>query len=91
MNTPQSVKWTREEIEQKVVAIIAEKLDVDRQRIRLDSVLMTDLPMDSLEMVEIAMTCEDEFEIKVLEEVKFQTVGDIVAYVASKTAEVKTA
>jgi acyl carrier protein len=90
MSAPQKVTWTREAVEQKVIEIIAEKLDVDRDRVKLDSRFLTDLPMDSLDFVEIEMTCEDEFDVKVPEGARFQTVGEIVAHIMSQISDTKT-
>ena len=89
MTAPQKVKWTPEAVEQKVIQIVAEELDVEPDKVRLDSRFLTDLPTDSLEMIQIAMTCEDEFEINMPQEVELQTVGEIVAYVTSQLSETK--
>ena len=72
---------------EKVVAIIAEHLDVeDVEGITLETSLMKDLDADSLDAVEIMMGLEDEFEITIPDEEaeKFENIGDIVKYVESQ-------
>jgi len=70
----------------KVKEIIAEQLDVEVERIKMETSLMKDLEADSLDAVEIMMALEDEFEIEVPDEdaEKFANIGDIVKYVEAK-------
>ncbi len=70
----------------KVKEIIAEQLDVEVERITMETSLMKDLEADSLDAVEIMMALEDEFEIEVPDEdaEKFANIGDIVKYVEAK-------
>lgn len=73
---------------EKVVAIIADHLDVeDVEGITAETSLMKDLDADSLDAVEIMMALEDEFEITVPDEEaeKFENIGDIVKFVEEKT------
>ncbi len=72
----------------KVKEIIAEQLDVEMERITLETSLMKDLEADSLDAVEIMMALEDEFEIEVPDEDAegFKNIGDIVKYVEAKLA-----
>ena len=72
----------------KVKEIIAEQLDVEMERITLETSLMRDLEADSLDAVEIMMALEDEFEIEVPDEDAegFKNIGDIVKYVEAKLA-----
>ena len=73
---------------EKVVAIIADHLDVeDVEGVTLETSLMKDLDADSLDAVEIMMALEDEFDITIPDEEaeKFENIGNIVAYIEEKT------
>ena len=50
----------------------------------MDSVLATDLGVDSLNMMLLAITVEDEFKIRFNSDAKLETVKDIVDYVEAK-------
>ncbi|MBQ2717371.1 MAG: acyl carrier protein [Clostridia bacterium] len=64
----------------KVASFLSEQLGVDEDSIKMDSKIIDDLKADSLDVVELLMTLEDEFDIVVSEEEasNLQTVGDIV-------------
>lgn len=66
----------------KVIDILAKQLQVDRSKITEDSNIMENLGADSLDVVEISMAIEQEFNISVADEeiVNFKTPKDIVAY-----------
>ena len=73
---------------EKVVAIIADHLDVeDVEGVTKETSLMKDLDADSLDAVEIMMSLEDEFDITIPDEdaEKFENIGNIVAYIEEKT------
>ena len=67
----------------KVREIICEQFDVDEESVTLDTDIREDLDADSLDMVDLVMSFEDEFKIEVpdsaIETVK--TVGDIVKFI----------
>jgi acyl carrier protein len=71
----------------KLKEIIAEQLQVDQSEIKQDTSLLKDLEADSLDAVEIIMAIEDEFGIEIPDEdaESFNTIGDIVKYVETKT------
>ncbi len=71
------------EIENKVKAIIVDKLGVEESEVTLDANFSSDLNADSLDTVELIMDFEKEFSITIPEEdaEKISTVGDAVAYV----------
>jgi len=71
---------TRDEIEKRVVEMIAQQLGVNREEIRRETNFLTDLNADSLDIVEIIMELEEEFQIKIpdAEQEKIQTVGQAV-------------
>ena len=65
---------------EKLKKVIAEVLSVDPDEITMDSTFVDDLGADSLDVVEMLMSLEEEFNITVPEEdaVNIKTVGDIV-------------
>ena len=65
---------------EKVKGIIAERLEIDEEDIALEDNLESDLDMDSLDIVEMAITCEEEFGIEISDNEieKIRTVGDLV-------------
>lgn len=73
-------------IEDKVKKIIAEKLDVDIGDVVPEASLIDDLGADSLAIVELIMTMEEEFDIEVPDEdaEKLATVKEAVAYIIEK-------
>lgn len=71
---------TPDEIFDRVRTIIAEKLGVEEDEITMDSNLTEDLGADSLDLVDLVMAFEDEFNTKVDDDQieNISTVGDIV-------------
>ena len=71
---------------EKVQKILAEQLELDADEITLDSSLVEDLGIDSLDFVDIVMSLEDEFDTEFPEEdmAVIKTVGDIVKYIEDK-------
>ncbi|MDO9262488.1 MAG: acyl carrier protein [Desulfosalsimonadaceae bacterium] len=74
-------------IEDKVKKIIAEKLNVDIGDVVPQASLIDDLGADSLAIVELIMTMEEEFDIEVPDEdaEKLATVQKAIDYIISKT------
>lgn len=79
-------KMSAEEILEKVVEIVTEKLGVDAEEVTLDSDLTEDLGADSLDLVDLVMAFEDEFGVKVEDEdvENIVTIGDIVDYISKE-------
>lgn len=75
------------EIENKVKAIIVEKLGVEESKVTLDANFQNDLNADSLDTVELIMEFEKEFNISIPDEdtEKISTVGDAIKYVEEAT------
>ncbi len=71
------------EIENKVRAIIVDKLGVEESEVTLDANFSSDLNADSLDTVELIMEFEKEFGITIPDEdtEKIATVGDAIKYV----------
>ena len=53
---------------EKLREIISEQLDVDIDRISMDTHIINDLSADSLDLVELMMTLEDEFDLVITDE-----------------------
>ena len=72
------------EIEEKVVQIVAEQLSVDKATIKRDTSFQDDLNADSLDVVELVMELEDEFDLSIPDEEaeKLKTVGEAIDYIA---------
>ena len=71
------------EIFEKVKLIVKEQLGVDEENIKMDSTFIDDLSADSLDIVELVMNLEEEFDINIPDndaEV-IVTVGDVVNYI----------
>lgn len=54
----------RETIESKLIEIICEQLGLDADEVSLDANIRDDFDADSLDMVDIVMSCEDEFSVE---------------------------
>ena len=68
---------------EKVKAILSEQFDVEEDTITADSTLSDDLGADSLDVVDLLMTIEDEFEVEIpdTEVENIKTVGNLVSYI----------
>ena len=76
---------------EKIRALLAEQLDVDPAKITMDSDIMSDFEADSLDIVDMVMTLEDEFGIEVPDDAieSLRTVGDVVKVVVLDVDEKK--
>ncbi|GAE91666.1 acyl carrier protein [Gracilibacillus boraciitolerans JCM 21714] len=70
---------------EKVKQIVVDRLDVDEDKVTLEASFKDDLEADSLDVVELVMELEDEFDIEIADEdaEKISTVGDAVNYINS--------
>lgn len=68
---------------EKIKKIISEQFGISEDDITEDTVLLEDLDADSLDLIDLAMSLEDAFEVEVPDEEleNFKTVGDIVKYI----------
>ena len=69
----------------KVKAIVLEQLGVDEAEVTIDSTFIDDLGADSLDIVELIMAFEEEFNVEIPDDVaeKIKTVKDTVEYIDS--------
>lgn len=78
---------TKEEIFKTMQDLIAEQFAIDADEISMDSSFVDDLGADSVDLVELVMAMEEEFDIGEIDEedlAGLKTVGDCVRYLNSK-------
>ena len=71
---------------EEIKKIIVQELNIkDESKVTMDAKLIDDLGADSLDAVELIMAVEEQYDIKISDEVaqSIQTVGDIVRYAES--------
>jgi len=68
---------------EKIKAVLAEQLEVDPDTITRETDLMSDLGADSLDLVELIMTLEEEYGVSAVDESVYEnkTVGEIADYI----------
>lgn len=71
---------------EKIKKIISEQLEVDQSIISSGSSITGELGADSLDLVDLAMSIEDEFDIELSDDAldKIKTVGDLVTYIEDR-------
>ena len=78
---------TMEEIFKTMQDLIAEQFAIDTDEISMESSFVDDLGADSVDLVELVMAMEEEFDIGEIDEedlTALKTVGDCVRYLSSK-------
>lgn len=70
---------------ERVKKIVVDRLDVEEDKVTLEASFKEDLEADSLDVVELVMELEDEFDMEIADEEaeKIETVGDAVKYIDS--------
>jgi acyl carrier protein len=73
-------------LDDKIKKIIEEQLGVEGDRIKVEASFIDDLGADSLDIVELVMAMEEEYDIEIPDEdaEKLKTVGDVVTYLDDK-------
>lgn len=73
-------------IEPKILDIIVSQLGVDKDRVKPEASFIDDLGADSLDIVELVMAMEEEFEIEIPDSdaEKLRTVNDVQSYLKGK-------
>ena len=68
---------------EKIKKLLVEEMGIDEKLITPESKLIADLKLNSLELAEFILTCEEEFGIMIKDEdlKKFTSVNDIVEYI----------
>lgn len=74
-------------LETRVKEVLAEQLNVDVAQLEPTKSFINDLGADSLDVVELVMAMEEEFNVEIPEEdaEKIQTVGDAIKYITEHT------
>ena len=67
---------------EKFVDLLVEELQIDREDITMEAELSNDLGINSIELADLVMLCEDKFGIEIKDDDirKFTTVADVVEY-----------
>ena len=70
----------------KVKDLVVDQLDADEDKVTLDANIQDDLGADSLDVVDLVMALEDEFDVEIPEDQveNIKTVGDIVKFIEDK-------
>lgn len=75
-----------DELFNKIKGMIADRLNVDEAAVTMEASFKDDLGADSLDLVELVMELEDEFDLEIADEEaeKIATVGDVIRYIQSR-------
>jgi len=67
----------------KIREILSTQLDIDADEISMDTKIVEDLGADSLDVVEMLASAEDEFDVEIPDEKieSLKTIGDVVEYI----------
>jgi len=70
---------------EKIKAMLAEQLDADVDEMTADTNIARDLGADSLDVVELLMSIEDEFEVEIPDEEveNIRTIGELTEYITN--------
>ncbi len=73
---------------ERVTKVIVDRLGVEESEVKLEASFTGDLGADSLDVVELVMELEDEFDMEISDEDAegMSTVGDAVTYIEKKQA-----
>lgn len=74
---------------EKIKQILADQLDADIDEMTMDTRIADDLGADSLDVVEMLMAIEDDFDVEIPDEdiEGLKTIGDVVEYINNKGVE----
>ncbi|WP_332648116.1 acyl carrier protein [Lysinibacillus sp. 54212] len=73
---------------ERVTKVVVDRLGVDESEVKVEASFRDDLGADSLDVVELVMELEDEFDMEISDEdaEKIATVGDAISYIESKVS-----
>ncbi len=74
---------SEKEIFQKLKTIVIDQLGVNEENVTMEATFVDDLAADSLDIVELVMTIEEEFDLEIPDSdaEKIVTIGDVVKYI----------
>lgn len=75
---------------EKLIAIIADQFGVDESSVTVDTSFEGDLGADSVDLVELSMALEDEFDVEEMNEedvANIHTVGDLLKFLQTRLGE----
>ena len=74
---------SEKEIFQKLKTIVVDQLGVKEENVTMEATFVDDLAADSLDIVELVMTIEEEFDLEIPDSdaEKIVTIGDVVKYI----------
>ncbi len=74
-------------LEDRVTELIVEQLGISKEEAVLKASFIDDLGADSLDIVELVMSLEEEFDIEIPDDdaEKIQTIGDVISYVKERS------
>lgn len=72
---------------EKIKNILSEQLDADESQMTMETDIANDLKADSLDVVELLMSIEDEFDVEIPDEEieNIKTIGDLTEYIQNNT------
>ena len=76
----------RDEVAEKVIKLVAERMGEDQGRITEDTHFVNDLQSDSLDMAELVIDLEEEFDLDISDEEaqQIETVGQAIAHIRER-------
>lgn len=83
------MSMSRDELAKVVKKVIAEQLDLQEDEVKEEASFLEDLGADSLDIVEMVMTLEEEFNMEISDEEaeNIQTVKQAIDYIVEKLAQ----
>ena len=77
---------TKEQIQEKVLSVVCTQLQVERSEVKMTSLFVDDLGADSLDLTELAVAFEDEFNIEIPDSDfgQLATVAGVVEYISHR-------